>query len=319
MKGTLPRKRAEFEETWPAAADLSDYQYYFVKGDSNGRAALITSTEDIVVGILDNDPAAVDRGARLVHAGIAKVVTDGSSDTIARGDMLESDSSGKAVYSASNMAVAMALQPSSADGTIISCLLMLHPFRVYDDHLYIKADSDNKRQVRIGSEISVQTTDTHMGFSCKPSLRGTGTATCTGAEFSPRVQSSAAFANMMGLNVNPDIKADAGNCSGEYRGIQIKMEAHTTYSGTITGNVCGLKIVPSIHGNTTISAKYVPIFIQDGTQAGAGKNWDAAFMFGGDGGIATVSSNPSTIAGRITVLVGTTTRYIALYSSGTGG
>lgn len=315
MKGTMPRKRAAFEETWPAAADLSSYQYYFVKGDSNGRAALVTSTEDVVIGVLDNTPDALDRGARLMHGGICKLVTDGSGTAITRGNMLEPDSTGRGVKSISNLAVAMALQPSSAAGTVISALLMFHTFRVQSDHLEIVADSDNKKQVRIGSSVSTQTTDTHMGFSCKPDLEGSGTATCTGAEFSPRVSAGAAFQNLMGLNINPDVKADAGDASGEYRGVQIKMEANTNYTGTITGDVMGLKFIPSIHGNTTISGDYSAIVIQDGTQAGAGLNWDAAFKIGGDGGIAATTGTPSTQSGFIKVIIGSTTKYIQLYTS----
>ena len=319
MKGTNAVKRAIHEETWPAAANLSSYQYYFVKGDSNGRAALITSTEDIAVGILDNDPAALDRGARVVHGGFAKLVTNGSSTAITRGDWLAPDSSGKGVKDLSNLAIAMALQPSSADGTVISVYLLIHPFRVEGDHLYIKADSDEKKQVRIGSTVSTQTTDTHMGFSCKPSLQGDGTATCTGAEFSPRVQAGAAFACMMGLNINPDVKADAGDCSGEYRGVQIKMEANTNYTGTITGDVMGIKFVPSIHGNTTITGDYCAMVVQDGTQAGAGQNWDAFAKIGGDAGIADESGVCQTQAGWVKLIIGTTAKYIALYDSPTGG
>ena len=99
MKGTMAVKKELFCDTWPAAADLSNYQYYFVKGDSNGRAALITSVTDIVIGVLDNDPAALDRGARVMLLGICKVVTDGSGTSIARHDWLEPDSTAKAVRS----------------------------------------------------------------------------------------------------------------------------------------------------------------------------------------------------------------------------
>lgn len=315
MKGTMPRKRAAFEETWPAAADLSSNQFYFMKGDSNGRAALVTSTEDVVIGVLDNAPTALDRGARLMHGGICKLVTDGSGTAITRGNMLEPDSTGRGVKSISNLAVAMALQPSSAAGTVISALLMFHTFRVQSDHLEIVADSDNKKQVRIGSTVSTQTSDTHMGFRVAPDLEGSGTATCTGAEISPRVSNSAAFQEMMGLNINPDVKADAGDCAGEYRGVQIKMEAHTNYTGTITGDVMALKIVPSIHGNTTLSGDYVPMLVQDGTQAGAGRNWTAFLKIGGDGGAAGTGSNPTSAGGFIAVIIGSATRYIALYTT----
>jgi len=316
MKGTIARKQAGFEMTWPAAADLSDYQYRFMKADSNGRVNIIAAVDDIVVGVLDNDPAALDRGARIIHSGVCKLVTDGSSTAITRGNWLASNATGKGVKSKSNMAVAMALNPSSADGTIISALLMLHPMRVQDDHLELMADQEAKKQVRIGSKVATITSDTHMGFSSKPDLEGDGSATVTGCEISPRISNGGSGANLYGIDVNLDIKSDASSAvlSSNMVALKCKLECASALVTTITGEACCLRCEPALSGNQTVTGKYVPISIRDATQQGVGKNWDGALMIGGDGSIADTSSTPSTQAGMIKVLIGTTVRYIRLYS-----
>lgn len=315
MEGTHALRSVVFSDSWRAAADLSGKQFYFVKADTNGKIAAITTVEDPVIGVLDNDPTA-NRAGRVIHLGIAKVVSDGSGTAITRLMKVETDSIGRAVKSNSNRAVGVALTPSSAAGTLISVLLMLHPFNQQDEHLYINSDPTAKKQVRIGSEVSTQTGDTHMGFSSKPDLEGDGSATCTGAEISPRISGGGSGANLYGLNVNPLIKSDASAAvlSSEFCGVIIKMECASALVTTISGNVSCLRCEPSLSGNQTVSGKYVPLIIRDATQQGVGKNWDAVFMVGGDGGAAKSTGTPSgSQAGQIKVIVGSTTHYIKLY------
>lgn len=317
MIGTQAVRSDPRTESWKAGADLSSHQFYFVKQNTTGEIVPITSVVDIVCGVLDNDPED-ERMGRVIVGGIAKVVSDGSSDNIGRGDPVEADSTGRAVQSNSNKAVGWALTPSTAAGTLISVRMALHPFQRQGDHLAINSDPANKKQVRIGSQTSVATSDTHMGFSSKPRLDGVGTANITGAEMSPRVQNSGAGGAMYGIDINPIVKSDAAVAAlASMAGLKVKLESSGVH--TFSGNVQCLLCEPAFTGNDTISGKYVPISIRDNTQQGTGKNWDAAFMIGGNGGIAHATTSPSSTSGRIKVLIGTTERWIQLYSSGTGG
>ncbi len=75
-----------------AAADLSGKQYYGIKIDSAGKAALATEGSD-AIGILQNDPASGGAACVAVR-GISKVVGGAS---VARGLRFSFDSTGKAV------------------------------------------------------------------------------------------------------------------------------------------------------------------------------------------------------------------------------
>lgn len=101
MQGVHALRNALFTESWEAAASLAAKQFYFVKQDTDGKINVLTSVIDVVLGVLDNNPAS-GRMGRVIHSGIAKVVSDGSGTNIARGNPVEADSSGRAVQSSSN-------------------------------------------------------------------------------------------------------------------------------------------------------------------------------------------------------------------------
>ncbi len=313
MIGVHALRSRLFAESWQAGEDLSDKQFYFVKQNTTGEIVAIDSEIDIVVGVLDNDPED-GRMGRVIHSGIAKVVSDGSSDNISRGNPVQADEDGKAIQSSSNKAVGWALTPSTTDGGLISVLLALHPFQQQGDHLYIDSDPANKKQVRIGSQTSTATSDTHMGFSTKPRLDGVGTANITGGEISPRVQNAGAGGAMYGFNINPIVKSDAAVAAlASMAGLKVKLESSGAH--TYTGDVQCLLCEPAFTGNDTIAGHYVPISIRDHTQQGTGKCWSGAFKIGGDGDIADTSATPSGQHGMIKVIIGTTVRYIQLFDT----
>lgn len=74
-----------------AAADLSAKQFYLVKVDTSGNAALCTAVTDIPVGILQNTPGSLG-AASVAIAGVSKCFM-GSARSI--GDEIASDSAGK--------------------------------------------------------------------------------------------------------------------------------------------------------------------------------------------------------------------------------
>jgi hypothetical protein len=70
--------------TLEAAADLSSHQYRYMKIDSNGKAALVTSANDVVIGILQNAPESGQEAsiALLGTGGISKVVLAATIATV---------------------------------------------------------------------------------------------------------------------------------------------------------------------------------------------------------------------------------------------
>lgn len=106
--------------TMPASGDHSANQYKFMKIDSNARAALCDDGAD-ATGVLQNDPAAIDRAASvMIGAGRTKVVAGG---TVTTGNYVASDSSGRAVNAASgDYILGVAEETASVAGTMISIL-----------------------------------------------------------------------------------------------------------------------------------------------------------------------------------------------------
>lgn len=94
-----------------------------VSPSSSGGVTVSASTR--VIGVLQNAPG-LNQAATVRMLGITKLVVDGSGTTIAPGDMLTSDATGRAVKTAATSVenFAMALQASSAASDIISAFLM---------------------------------------------------------------------------------------------------------------------------------------------------------------------------------------------------
>ena len=108
--------------TREAAADLSAKQYFFMSIDSNGR---INSTGAGLQadGVLQNDPAALGRAGTLGFDGVSKVV---AAAAIAKGALVASDASGKAVTAATgNRVLGIALEAATANNDIIAVNLRL--------------------------------------------------------------------------------------------------------------------------------------------------------------------------------------------------
>ena len=78
--------------TLVAAADLSGKQFYAVKVDSNGKAALCVAG-DFAIGMLQNKPASGEQGTVRI-AGVSKGAAGGS---ITAGNLLAADANGKLV------------------------------------------------------------------------------------------------------------------------------------------------------------------------------------------------------------------------------
>jgi len=78
--------------TLEAAADLSAKQYYFVKVDSNGKAAVCAAATDVPIGVLQNDPTA-GQTAEIVVGGVTKISSDAALN---EGDLIGTSADGQA-------------------------------------------------------------------------------------------------------------------------------------------------------------------------------------------------------------------------------
>lgn len=104
----------------PAASDLSASQYHFVKLDSSAKLALSAEGED-AIGVLQDDPAAADRGgAVMVGVGITKVVAGAATHA---GFPVASDGTGRAIDSdTGDYILGFFLEAASGAGALVSIL-----------------------------------------------------------------------------------------------------------------------------------------------------------------------------------------------------
>jgi hypothetical protein len=108
----------------PVAADYSADQFTFMKLDTNGRAAQTAATTDHPIGILLNDPDAIDQeGEIMVAPGrICKLLVDGNSVNIAIGDKLGTTSAGQGYKVTSAEYHAVAMEAATADDVVIGVI-----------------------------------------------------------------------------------------------------------------------------------------------------------------------------------------------------
>lgn len=112
---------AKQSTTLRAAGDLSASQNCFVLVNSDGRVAVVASAGGDADGVLQNDPAAIDREAEVAFSGVVKVV---AGDAVTRGAKVQSDALGRAITAASgDHVLGRALETAGAAGDIIAVLL----------------------------------------------------------------------------------------------------------------------------------------------------------------------------------------------------
>lgn len=122
----MPTSSLVYTESFKAENDLSAKQYYAMEQSADGQVDLCDNAGDAVIGILQNDPKA-NQAAAVAIAGRTKWVSDGSGTSIAVGDTVGTDASGKCVKktAADDLVAGRAAAASSADGTVIDVFLTL--------------------------------------------------------------------------------------------------------------------------------------------------------------------------------------------------
>lgn len=113
-------EQSGFRQSYPAGADLSSYQYRFVKV-SSGQFVLC-GAGDSSFGILQDTPNAAGVAGSALYEGISRIVVDAGTTPIAAMDNLKSDASGRGVKTttAGDEVGAIALEAATTTGAIIA-------------------------------------------------------------------------------------------------------------------------------------------------------------------------------------------------------
>lgn len=108
-----------------AGEAMTDKQFYIVQLDATGKIEVGEGATDLLVGVLQNTPAAGEQ-ATYAFTGVAKVIAGG---TVAVGDLVTSDSNGKAVATTTNKDVVIGRfigTAAAASGDLIEVQLGIH-------------------------------------------------------------------------------------------------------------------------------------------------------------------------------------------------
>lgn len=76
------------------AADLSAYQYHFVKMSADNTITPVTAVTDVIIGVLQNKPTASGQVARVRVYGVTRVM---AGNTLTAGDLIGSHTDGHAL------------------------------------------------------------------------------------------------------------------------------------------------------------------------------------------------------------------------------
>jgi len=74
----MSTERSGYSKTFLAAADLSSYQYYWVKVSAANTVDVCSALTDKPIGILQNEPSAAGQPAEVMIFGVSKASADAS-------------------------------------------------------------------------------------------------------------------------------------------------------------------------------------------------------------------------------------------------
>ena len=112
--------------TRQAARDLSSYQYHAMKQTNQTFDYADSSSGDMVMGVLQNNPDTTGKEAEIATGGTTLLYVDANSPNIAVGDHLGSNSNFHGVQVTGDDAFyfAIAMEAATADGDIIEAKLV---------------------------------------------------------------------------------------------------------------------------------------------------------------------------------------------------
>lgn len=178
----------------------------------------------------------------------------------------------------------------------------------FKDHLQLRGETGTKHP-RLNSATFDETSGDIIGFQSKPGLGTTGTASLFGGQISPRLNDAVAAANIIGLHVDTYLKGDAGNVSGDVRGFQLEIVDDNAAGRTI-GQVEGIRFRLNLSATVTNDLAVLQVDDEEGS-----RDWEFLARLPDNGTVASDAAESSaTNAGWIAVKVGSSVRYINLFS-----
>jgi len=122
------REKAQWDESFPAGADLTGDQYKIVKLNASGQVVL-SGAGELAIGVLQNKPGSGE-AAQVRIFGLTRMLTKGSNAE--PGDNIFSDATGFGVTtgSAGQMAIGQAFGTWSIEEEVQG-ILLFGPFRAH--------------------------------------------------------------------------------------------------------------------------------------------------------------------------------------------
>ena len=112
-----------------AYADLSAYQYHFVKLTSDNTCTVCDGASDVPVGILQNKPTAAGQAARVRIMGVSRIYT--GTTAITRGGYVGTDASGHGVMKSANKAIYLGISTAASASTETGTVVLMPEHTIY--------------------------------------------------------------------------------------------------------------------------------------------------------------------------------------------
>ena len=117
-----------------AAADLSLYQYHFVKLSADNTVAICAADTDIPIGVLQNKPDAAGKSAQVMLFGVTKLMVGSAGiDPLIFGSAAGTDANGEAedqaVTDTTRYNVGRVLEGAAAGELCTAIINCLNPMR----------------------------------------------------------------------------------------------------------------------------------------------------------------------------------------------
>lgn len=142
------------------------------------------------------------------------------------------------------------------------------------------------KTVRINSVTNTGTANSLIGFQSKPAQGASTAQNVIGAEISPRLNDTFALTSsgtIIGLHVDAYLRGTTGNVAGDVRGQQIELVTDDAGTRVVTGDVVGLRMRAAFSG--TISGNMVGIKIEKAEAQTNSKQWEYVLELTGDNGL----------------------------------
>ena len=178
-------------------------------------------------------------------------------------------------------------------------------------NLKLTTITDTKPVLINSRDYPTQTSGTDIALQSKPNATVSGTQSVVGAQFSPRFASGISGASVVGVQSQPLLKGGTTTLTGDFGGFEADLTDSQTSGNTIGGDIYALRAYQNMASQTVTGE----VTVIKADAAGSTLQWTSFAKLPDDGHMAKSTTIPSTAAGYIKVIIGSSTRYIQLYST----